>query len=876
MTPSGPPEWQRLAARHLELRSPSEEEPPFIGHRQIREKLQKRLESAETAALFLVAGPAGSGKSAIVRWLRGVTSARFVDVRSAEASSESVPDPSGSDVRRLIEQLRPLVAVAGERAVLVYDDADHHLRQPGVARFVREAIRELDVGYLVLTTTTAVPRDIFPISAESLSLERRNATALEFEDFLAAWLRSSGDPPDALSEELRTSLYELSEQTADFRAIEEVLGMLLAHGRGDSSPTDLGILHRILNDDTTTGRLRLPAVRMRDRRMTFRRKDKSELLAELLMRVFASRDELADAADGRLPGFDRAIFTGEAGGSFRDAVMSLCLTTSPLDLVLKLLGPTQIRSEIKALRLDPKQLFPAHDDQAHLLIRGLGFTLIDRPRGLAALRRSVVEAAALADDPAVRKDVVDAASKTIIEQVELALFDLLNFWSVYLYDSVAAVVDRYNAEHPRSEQLNVRRLGGGQLVALLRSLNEVSKDEDVAFRLAFLDLAQPISDGCLDACGRFVEVRNQIVHRPPALASATGPAPGVLKRRCDQLAKAAMDVFEQAEKHSYPVAIKLCDIVFDEYSRKIFRAVDSEEKEIRFTLTEEGRDDLAVAEHYFMLPPKRVSVNPHVVPRSGAPVPVLFERAEAYDGASLTQRQQGYYLLELVEFAGDEKVLDVGSGTGAFTAEVGRRLPRGAVRGIDISPPMVEAAREKCDDGGAGNLEFEQADILDYDPGDLFDVVVSNSAMHWAVPAERSYRQLFRLVRRGGRIAVHQGGDGNYRGLREFALSVVKDLAFDDYFLGGWAYPAYYPTVQEYRDLLHRIGFVDVEIESMESDGSEHPTLVKDFSEAGLLPFLSRIPETQSDYFRSEFLQLARLEPPDLYTHRLYATARRP
>jgi len=57
--------------------------------------------------------------------------------------------------------------------------------------------------------------------------------------------------------------------------------------------------------------------------------------------------------------------------------------------------------------------------------------------------------------------------------------------------------------------------------------------------------------------------------------------------------------------------------------------------------------------------------------------------------------------------------------------------------------------------------------------------------------------------------------------------------------------------------------------------GTEHPTLVRDFSEAGLLPYLHRLPEVHRDSFRAEWLREAQHRDLNLYTHRLYAVATR-
>ncbi|MCD6347422.1 MAG: hypothetical protein J7L96_08390, partial [Bacteroidales bacterium] len=156
-----------------------------------------------------------------------------------------------------------------------------------------------------------------------------------------------------------------------------------------------------------------------------------------------------------------------------------------------------------------------------------------------------------------------------------------------------------------------------------------------------------------------------------------------------------------------------------------------------------------------------------------------------------------------------------------------------------------------------------------------YDLIFSNSAMHWILPPEKAYAKLFQLLKHGGRIAVHQGGYRNYNGLWHCAMSVIEGLGLERNF-SNWSYPAWYPTSKEMEKVLSGIGFVDINIESVESDGSEYPRLIENFARAGLLPFLKQIPDTSKTIFRREFLAHAKAYPPDLYTHRLYVSGLKP
>jgi len=478
----------------------------------------------------------------------------------------------------------------------------------------------------------------------------------------------------------------------------------------------------------------------------------------------------------------------------------------------------------------------------------------------------VEEARGLIEDPGKVPDHLVRATRAVAQHVEDALGDLLHYWATYLFSSVADLVERRNAHEPGG-RLQVRSLSSEQVVGLLHFLNREAGSEEFVFRLSSLELVEPLSQPLLEACDRFVRLRRDVLS-----ALADGQAQPELRVQCSDLVGSAADLLDQAGDGSFPTVIKLTEIVFDEYSRRIYRGVDSEGNEVRFGMTErQDADGLLVAAHYYMLPNKRMSVNPSLVPRSGHPG-VLFD-ARRYDNASSTQRRQMNRLLRKITLKRDDRVLDVGCGTGALAVAMAEDVRH--VHGIDLSPEMLQLARGRVSEAGLENVTFEVAHLLEYEPGEEFDVVMSNSAMHWITPPEQAYERVYRCLRRGGRLAVHQGGRGSYRGLREVAGRVVRQLELNDWF-ASFTYPLYYPTKEEYQDLLESVGLDQVEVESRVTDGLENPTLVHDFAAAGLLPYLHALPETQRDAFRTVFLEEAERSRPDLYTHRLYATARRP
>src|SRR5689334_15404422 len=79
----------------------------------------------------------------------------------------------------------------------------------------------------------------------------------------------------------------------------------------------------------------------------------------------------------------------------------------------------------------------------------------------------------------------------------------------------------------------------------------------------------------------------------------------------------------------------------------------------------------------------------------------------------------------LVDSVSGNRVLDVGCGAGAVTLAIGRKLgPRGQCVGIDISQPLIDAARDRAARVGA-TATFLRADAQRYafEPA-TFDAIV--------------------------------------------------------------------------------------------------------------------------------------------------------
>jgi SAM-dependent methyltransferase len=112
--------------------------------------------------------------------------------------------------------------------------------------------------------------------------------------------------------------------------------------------------------------------------------------------------------------------------------------------------------------------------------------------------------------------------------------------------------------------------------------------------------------------------------------------------------------------------------------------------------------------------------------------------------------------LVLAEIKEGDTVLDLGSGAGFDCFLAARRVgSRGRVIGVDMTPQMIELARERAGRGGFHNVEFREGDIEDLPVRDSsIDVVISNCAINLAVDKGKVFREAWRVLREGGRLVV--------------------------------------------------------------------------------------------------------------------------
>jgi len=183
---------------------------------------------------------------------------------------------------------------------------------------------------------------------------------------------------------------------------------------------------------------------------------------------------------------------------------------------------------------------------------------------------------------------------------------------------------------------------------------------------------------------------------------------------------------------------------------------------------------------------------------------VRFWDGAAYDRLSSPMEALGREVLARLELRGDETVLDAGCGSGRVTAALLERLPRGRVIGVDASPSMIEAARERL--GDAADLRV--ADLVGLRLEEPVDAILSTATFHWIADHPALFARLRGVLRDGGRLVAQCGGAGNVARVHAAAEAVGEMPPFAEH-LEGWVGPWNFAAPEPTEERLLAAGFSD-------------------------------------------------------------------
>jgi len=225
--------------------------------------------------------------------------------------------------------------------------------------------------------------------------------------------------------------------------------------------------------------------------------------------------------------------------------------------------------------------------------------------------------------------------------------------------------------------------------------------------------------------------------------------------------------------------------------------------------------------------------------------------AQDYAANSSAQYGWGRELMDKLALRGDERILDIGCGDGKLTALLALRVPAGVVVGIDASAEMVALASERWGEGN--RLMFRQMDAQEIrsaaDLAGRFDVVFSNSALHWVSDPPAVLAGIHHSLRVGGRVLIQTPGTGNCAAFVDATDRVRMMPRWRGYF-ADFRFPWLFCETEDYACWLPQAGLRIDAIERQHKDMChENRAALAGWMRTTWLPYLACVPAAEQAAF---------------------------
>lgn len=228
-------------------------------------------------------------------------------------------------------------------------------------------------------------------------------------------------------------------------------------------------------------------------------------------------------------------------------------------------------------------------------------------------------------------------------------------------------------------------------------------------------------------------------------------------------------------------------------------------------------------------------------PRSPAPAALTAGQRWDPDRYARNARfvtELGMPLVELLNPQPGEHILDLGCGDGALTEHL---AALGAcVIGVDASPEQVAGALARGVDA-----RLMDGAALDLPPA--FDAVFSNAALHWMCRPDAVIESVWRVLKPGGRFIGEMGGAGNIATVCTALRHALARHGYD----GEAVRPWYFPTLDDYRARLERVGFL-VKVLELEPRPTMLPGAMAGWLETFAGDFVNLLPPAERPSFIAE------------------------
>lgn len=225
-------------------------------------------------------------------------------------------------------------------------------------------------------------------------------------------------------------------------------------------------------------------------------------------------------------------------------------------------------------------------------------------------------------------------------------------------------------------------------------------------------------------------------------------------------------------------------------------------------------------------------------------------KGEVYAKNSVSQQASAEDFMQKVPFKGTESILDVGCGDGKITAAMARAVPQGSVTGVDISPSMIQTAKNAFSD--QKNLSFHVEDAAKIHFEQKFDLITSFTVMQWVLEQDLALRCFEKALKPGGKLWI-QMPTGLPDAMQQALEKTLSDTRWKSHFT-GFSAPWRFYQAEEYRTLLEGAHLIPTRLDII----TKHEHFSSRAVFQGFLkqwfPYLRPLPDDQKDAFLTDLL----------------------
>lgn len=154
------------------------------------------------------------------------------------------------------------------------------------------------------------------------------------------------------------------------------------------------------------------------------------------------------------------------------------------------------------------------------------------------------------------------------------------------------------------------------------------------------------------------------------------------------------------------------------------------------------------------------------------------EIVDIFDEVTLWSAPFGRLLLENIPMKSEAKVVDIGFGTGFPLIELSQRFGgKSKIYGIDIWKEAIRRVKHKI-----STLEITNIEIIEGNASKIriedkqIDLVTSNLGVNNFEQKKAVYREINRILKKGGRLSITTNPMGTFRELFELFELVLKEM----------------------------------------------------------------------------------------------------